>query len=79
MLGKAALALLREHDLAVHEDVVLRLCALVDLSLVPVFGVDLGCETRGPAVVARSDGAVVDLDARHRRSVPAVVVAASEC
>jgi len=64
VLGEAALALLREEELAAADDVVLALLALEDDGVVAV-GDQLGRETRGPFVVAASDGAVVDLDA-HR-------------
>jgi hypothetical protein len=33
-------------------------------------GVQLGRETRGPRVVAVSDGAVLDQDARHEPNLP---------
>jgi hypothetical protein len=33
-------------------------------------GVQLGRETRGPRVVAVSDGAVLDQDARHGENLP---------
>jgi hypothetical protein len=56
------LALLREEELAVVEDVELRLRALpnrgVESSLL-----QLGRETRGPPVIPASDGAVENLDA----------------
>ena len=65
MLGEPALLLLREDQLTVREHVVLALRALLDLGLVLRLGVQLGRETRGPCVVAVSDGAVLDEDARH--------------
>ena len=39
--------------------------ALLDLGFVLRLGVQLGRETRGPRVIAVSDGAVLDEDARH--------------
>jgi hypothetical protein len=65
VLGEAALLLLREDELGVPEHVELALRALLDLRLVLGLGVQLGRETRGPRVVAVSDGAVLDQDARH--------------
>jgi len=65
VLREAAGRLLREHELAVDEDVELRLLAFANLGVVPVALVDLGRETRSPAVIARSDGAVEDLDVGH--------------
>ena len=61
-LGEATLALLREDHAAVGDDVELALRAGDDLGHVLGLGVELGRETRGPSVVPRSDGAVVDLD-----------------
>jgi hypothetical protein len=46
-------------------DVVLALRPLLDLCFVLCLGVQLGRETRGPRVVAVSDGAVLDEDASH--------------
>ena len=69
MLGEAAFPLLREHDLPVEEHVELRLRTLDDLGVRRRARVDLGRETRGPAVVTASDGAVVDFDA-HDRNLP---------
>ena len=63
VLGEAPLALLGEHDLAVDEHVELRLRPLDDLGLRRRARIDLGRETRGPAVIAASDGAVVDFHA----------------
>jgi hypothetical protein len=60
----ASFCLLREDEVAVGEDVVLGLLALTDRRVEPV-GVQLGRETRGPFVIAASDGAVEDLDG-HR-------------
>jgi len=62
VLGEAAFALLREHQPSVGEHVELALRAFGRLGLVLRLLVDLGRETRGPAVIAVSDGAVVDLD-----------------
>ena len=61
LLGEAPDALLREDELAVCDHVVLALRALDGARFDPVLVQD-GRETRGPAVVAASDGAVVDLD-----------------
>lgn len=68
MLGEAALLLLREQDLAVDDDVVLALGALLGDGLMLRFGVQLGRETRGPLVVAVSDRAVEDVDLRQERN-----------
>ena len=65
MLREPALLLLGEDELPVSEHVVLALGALFDLGLVLGFVVQLGRETRGPCVVAVSDGAVLDLDLGH--------------
>jgi hypothetical protein len=65
VLGEAPRALLGEDQLPVGEHVELALLAREDLRLVLRLRVELGRETRGPAVIAVSDGAVVDLDARH--------------
>jgi hypothetical protein len=56
------LTLLREEKLTVRKDVELRLRALVDRGVESPL-LQLGRETRGPAVVPASDGAVEDLDA----------------
>src|SRR5439155_5272836 len=61
-LREATLLLLREDQLTVGEHVELALLAGDDLGLVLGSSVELGRETRGPAVVAASDRAVVDLD-----------------
>ena len=68
LLGKAAFTLLREEELPVAEDVELALLTLGDRSGDALVVQD-GRETRGPAVVAASDGAVLDLDG-HVRSLP---------
>jgi hypothetical protein len=67
-LGEAALALLREEKLAISQDVELAPRALGDRGADALVVQD-GRETRGPTVVAASDGAVVDLDG-HNRSLP---------
>ena len=64
-LREATVTLLRERELAVDHDVELALLALGHLGDVPG-AVQLGHETRGPFVVAVSDGAVEDADVRHR-------------
>jgi hypothetical protein len=69
VLGKPPFTLLREQELAVGENVELALLALDGRRLVLGALVDLGRETRGPAVVAVSDGAVEDLDACHASEV----------
>jgi hypothetical protein len=63
---ESMLALLAEDQPPVGHDVELALRALEDLGVVRRSLVELGRETRGPAVVAVSDGAVVDLDSRHQ-------------
>jgi len=65
MLGKTSLALLREDERLVDEDVELALPTRLDLGLVLGLGGQLGRETRGPFVVAVSDGAVEDADLGH--------------
>ena len=72
VFGEAAELLLREDRLAVHDDVVLALGALVRRRVESVLG-QLGRETRGPSVVSASDGAIVDLDG-HAEIVCARVV-----
>jgi hypothetical protein len=66
VLGEAVLLLLAEDQRAVGEHVELALRPLEDLGLVGRRLIELGRETRGPAVIAVSDRAVVDLDARHQ-------------
>ena len=56
--------------MAVPQHVELALAALLDLSLVPGLGVQLGRETRGPRVVAVSDGAVLNENAGHEPNLP---------
>ncbi len=68
-LGKAALLLLRENDLAVDDDVELALGALLGDGLVLSLVVQLGRETRGPFVITVSDGAVEDADPRHAHTL----------
>ena len=65
---EAAPLLLREHELTVGEHVELALEPFDDGGGNSV-GVQHGRETRSPAVVATSDGAVVDLDS-HVRTLP---------
>jgi hypothetical protein len=65
VLREAARVLLREEQLVVGEHVELAVAALLDCGLVLRLGVQLGRETRGPLVVAVSDGAVLDQDLRH--------------
>ena len=67
-LGEPAFLLLREHELPVGEHVVLALRAFLDLGFVTRV-VQLDRETRGPRVVAVSDGAVLDQDARHGKNL----------
>ena len=62
VLREAAFLLLREDEVPVGENVELTLFARDGLGLVSGALVQLGRETRGPAVIAVSDGAVVDLD-----------------
>jgi hypothetical protein len=62
VLGESALLLLREQQPPVREHVELALRALDGLRVDARPLRDLGRETRGPAVVAVSDGAVMDLD-----------------
>jgi hypothetical protein len=71
VLREPPLLLLGEDQLVVSEHVVLALAALLDLRLVLGLVVQLGRETRGPCVVAVSDGAVLDQDFRHAENLPA--------
>jgi hypothetical protein len=57
--------LLREHELVVDEDVELAVLSLADLRPVLRLRVDLDRETRGPFVVAPSDGAIEDANVSH--------------
>ena len=72
MLGEPPLLLLGEDELTVREHVVLAFGALLDLGLVLGLVVQLGRETRGPCVVAVSDGAVLDQNLRHPENLPPV-------
>ena len=63
--GESACALLREDQLSVGDDVVLTLLPRDGLRFVRSALVQLGRETRSPAVIAVSDRAVEDLDPRH--------------
>jgi hypothetical protein len=65
VLGKAAGLLLGEDELAVAHDVELPFAA-GDVSCGDAVCFQLGHETRGPLVVARSGRAVVDLDSHGR-------------
>jgi hypothetical protein len=71
VLGEAALALLREQEPVVREHIELARLALGGGRLVLRALVDLGRETRGPAVIAVSDGAVKDADVGHDASLSA--------
>jgi hypothetical protein len=62
VLREAAFLLLREDQAPVGDDVKLTLLTRHDLGLVRGALVQLGRETRSPAVIAVSDGAVEDLD-----------------
>ena len=62
MLWEASFLLLREDQLAVGDDVELALLTGNGLGVVSGALIQLGRETRGPAVIAVSDGAVKDLD-----------------
>jgi hypothetical protein len=66
VFGEAVLAFLAEDHAAVGEHVELALRPLEDRGLMRRLLIELGRETRGPAVIAVSDRAVVDLDARHQ-------------
>jgi hypothetical protein len=74
VLGESPFVLLGEDQLTVREHVVLALRAFLDLGLVLGLGVQLGRETRGPFVVAASDGAVLDQNLRHVENLPAQIV-----
>ena len=65
MLGEPTFGLLREDDHVVDEDVELAFPAGRRISRVPIESVDLGRETRGPGVVARSGRAVEDANGAH--------------
>jgi hypothetical protein len=68
VLGKPTLALLAEDQLPVGKHVELALLAGDRLGGVRRLGVQLGRETRSPAVIAVSDGAVEDLDVHALRA-----------
>ena len=67
-VGVASFGLLREDEGAVGDDVELGLLA-GDRFGVVALRLEIGRETHGPRVVAASDGAVEDLDARHTATV----------
>ncbi len=69
LFGEAARFLLREDQIAVREDVELTLRSRRRLRLDSGLLGDRGRETRGPAVVAASGGAVEDSDRHARRLV----------
>jgi hypothetical protein len=62
VLREAAFLLFREDQVPVGDDVELTLLARDGLGVVSGALVQLGRETRSPAVIAVSDGAVEDLD-----------------
>jgi hypothetical protein len=62
VLGEATLVLLAEDHLPVGDDVELALLTGDGLCLMRRLLVQFGRETRSPAVIAVSDGAVQDLD-----------------
>ena len=62
MLREAAFLLFREDQVPVGDDVELALLSRHGLGVVSGALLQLGRETRGPAVIAVSDGAVEDLD-----------------
>jgi hypothetical protein len=74
VLREPALLLLREDDLLAGQNVELPLAAGLDVGLVLRLGVQLGRETRGPFVVAVSDGAVEDPHAGHGENLPRQIV-----
>jgi hypothetical protein len=79
MLRKTAGLLLREDQLPVREHVELPVAARLDLGRMLGLGVQLGRETRGPIVVAISDGAVEDSNPSHRETLrPRAVSSSSE-
>src|SRR5581483_4663909 len=67
-LRPASLPLLREDERPVGEHVELPRFALLHLGVVSRLR-ELGHETRGPFVVAASDGAVEDANGRHDRTL----------
>jgi hypothetical protein len=70
VVREPAFLLFRKDEFSSSEHVELPLAALFDLGLVVGLGVQLGRETRSPRVVAVSDGAVLDQDARHGENLP---------
>jgi hypothetical protein len=68
IVGEALLLLLREDRHAVGEHVELALLAGEVGGLESVLP-ELGRETRGPSVVAASDGAVQDLDLHRKKPI----------
>ena len=72
LLREAPLALLGEDEASVGDDVVLASLATDGDCFVACI-VERGRETRGPNVVAVSDGAVEDLDPHDRHPIRAVV------
>jgi hypothetical protein len=71
VLGKATGLVLGEDEVSVAKHIELALAARDVLRLDPV-RFQLGCETRSPLVIARSSGAVVDLDRHGRQRTPSV-------
>ena len=71
-LGEPTLPLFRECELVVDQDVELALLAFLHLGGVRC-ATQLGHETRGPFVVAVSDGAVEDADVGHGASLLAAI------
>ncbi len=65
-LREASLGLLREEEAVAGEDGELRVLSRLHHGLDPERPLDRGRETRGPAVVAASDGAVTDADGRRQ-------------
>ena len=70
MIGEAADLLLRVDHRPVREHVELAFRPFLDRSLVLRLVIQLGRETRGPGVVAVSDGAILDEDACHNANLP---------
>jgi hypothetical protein len=69
VLGEATLPLLAEDQFPFGDDVELALFAGEGLCLVRRLLVQLGRETRSPAVIAVSDGAVQDLDSHSAETI----------
>ena len=69
MLGEAAFLLFREDQLPIGDDVELALLTRRDFGVVRGAFVQLGRETRSPAVITVSDWAVEDVDS-HSASLP---------